>query len=238
MQSAAGARAAFEDAPNVSVVEIPINDGWARDWGPSVSPPHLQQPCILQAVILGLCLVRLPLGSRHMIAVQDWLAEAVLQACNLTSNLRLACLTASFPLMFVSCSQPVHTAHVRMGMSSCSCHRQHNPCDWCCTDIDDVCLQCVVKDDKATGKRVVAGTHWDFDSYGGTIKKQLGMPTQASHPDSAISNFMCARSTVCKLGPNKLGIPVLTCTPQQLMQIVSKQASCTCSRRHQLTVLS
>ncbi len=39
MQSAAGARAAFEDAPNVTVVEIPINDGWARDWGPSVSPP-------------------------------------------------------------------------------------------------------------------------------------------------------------------------------------------------------
>ena len=36
LQSAAEARAAFEDAPNVSVVEIPINDGWARDWGPSV----------------------------------------------------------------------------------------------------------------------------------------------------------------------------------------------------------
>jgi len=36
----------------------------------------------------------------------------------------------------------------------------------------------VVKDDPKTGKRVVAGTHWDFDSYGGTIKKQLGMPTQ------------------------------------------------------------
>ena len=50
----------------------------------------------------------------------------------------------------------------------------------------------MVKDDEATGKRVVAGTHWDFDSYGGTIKKQLGMPTQASHPDSAISNFMSA----------------------------------------------
>ena len=41
VQSAAEARAAFEDAPNVSVVEIPINDGWARDWGPSVSSsPH------------------------------------------------------------------------------------------------------------------------------------------------------------------------------------------------------
>ena len=26
----------FEDAPNVTVVEVPINDGWARDWGPSV----------------------------------------------------------------------------------------------------------------------------------------------------------------------------------------------------------
>lgn len=41
-------------------------------------------------------------------------------------------------------------------------------------------MQCVVKDDEATGKRVVAGTHWDFDSYGGTIKKQMGMPTQVS----------------------------------------------------------
>ena len=44
MQSAAGARAAFEDAPNVTVVEIPINDGWARDWGPSVSPPSPPHP--------------------------------------------------------------------------------------------------------------------------------------------------------------------------------------------------
>jgi len=44
MQSAAGARAAFEDAPNVTVVEIPINDGWARDWGPSVSPPLPHPP--------------------------------------------------------------------------------------------------------------------------------------------------------------------------------------------------
>lgn len=41
-----------------------------------------------------------------------------------------------------------------------------------------LCVQCIVKEDKATGMRVVAGTHWDFDSYGGTIKKQLGMPTQ------------------------------------------------------------
>ncbi|KAL0020071.1 hypothetical protein WJX79_003089 [Trebouxia sp. C0005] len=71
-ESAAEARSYFEDTPGVTVVEIPINDGWARDWGPS----------------------------------------------------------------------------------------------------------CVVKDDPKTGKRVVAGTHWDFDSYGGTIKKQLGMPTQ------------------------------------------------------------
>lgn len=71
-ESAAEARSYFEDTPQVTVVEIPINDGWARDWGPS----------------------------------------------------------------------------------------------------------CVVKDDEATGKRVVAGTHWDFDSYGGTIKKQMGMPTQ------------------------------------------------------------
>ena len=36
LQSAAEARSYFEDAPGVSVVEVPINDGWARDWGPSV----------------------------------------------------------------------------------------------------------------------------------------------------------------------------------------------------------
>ena len=56
-----------------------------------------------------------------------------------------------------------------------------------------VCVQCVVKEDKATGGRVVAGTHWDFDSYGGTIKKQLGMPTQARSSDSVISKQL----TVC-----------------------------------------
>ena len=37
MQSADVARSYFEDAPNVEVVEMPINDGWTRDWGPSVS---------------------------------------------------------------------------------------------------------------------------------------------------------------------------------------------------------
>lgn len=29
------ARSYFTDAPNVEVVEIPIEDGWTRDWGPS-----------------------------------------------------------------------------------------------------------------------------------------------------------------------------------------------------------
>ena len=54
-----------------------------------------------------------------------------------------------------------------------------------------VCVQCVVKEDKSTGKRVVAGTHWDFDSYGGTIKKQLGMPTQARSCDLVIAKQLC-----------------------------------------------
>lgn len=31
------ARSYFTDAPNVEVVEIEIEDGWTRDWGPSVS---------------------------------------------------------------------------------------------------------------------------------------------------------------------------------------------------------
>ncbi len=37
---AANARRVFSDSPNVTVEEIPINDGWTRDWGPSVSPLH------------------------------------------------------------------------------------------------------------------------------------------------------------------------------------------------------
>ena len=43
MQHMEEARAAFADAPNVEVVECPINDGWARDWGASVrlGPPSL-----------------------------------------------------------------------------------------------------------------------------------------------------------------------------------------------------
>lgn len=36
-QDAELARSYFKDAPNVEVVEIPIRDGWTRDWGPSVS---------------------------------------------------------------------------------------------------------------------------------------------------------------------------------------------------------
>lgn len=39
MQSADVAREYLKDAPNVTVLEMPINDGWTRDWGPSVSPP-------------------------------------------------------------------------------------------------------------------------------------------------------------------------------------------------------
>ena len=35
-QSVETAKAALADAPNVTVVPVPINDGWARDWGPSV----------------------------------------------------------------------------------------------------------------------------------------------------------------------------------------------------------
>ena len=40
-EPAANARRVFSDSPNVTVVEIPINDGWTRDWGPSVSFLHM-----------------------------------------------------------------------------------------------------------------------------------------------------------------------------------------------------
>ncbi|PNH01389.1 Agmatine deiminase [Tetrabaena socialis] len=40
---------------------------------------------------------------------------------------------------------------------------------------------CVVKDDPKTGKREVAGVHWDYDCYGAPGKKKLGLP--AMMPD-------------------------------------------------------
>lgn len=36
---------------------------------------------------------------------------------------------------------------------------------------------CLVKDDAATGKREVAGVHWDYDCYGAPGKKKLGLPS-------------------------------------------------------------
>lgn len=37
LQAADKARSYFKDAPNVTVVDdVPIDDGWTRDWGPSV----------------------------------------------------------------------------------------------------------------------------------------------------------------------------------------------------------
>ncbi|KAG2430345.1 hypothetical protein HYH02_013709 [Chlamydomonas schloesseri] len=35
---------------------------------------------------------------------------------------------------------------------------------------------CVVRDDPKTGKREVAGVHWDYDCYGAPGKKKLGLP--------------------------------------------------------------
>jgi agmatine/peptidylarginine deiminase len=37
VQPAEVAREYLKDAPNVTVVELEIEDGWTRDWGPSVS---------------------------------------------------------------------------------------------------------------------------------------------------------------------------------------------------------
>ena len=42
-----------------------------------------------------------------------------------------------------------------------------------------VFTQCIVLDDPKTGSRKVAGTHWDFNSYGGELKKAMGIAPQA-----------------------------------------------------------
>ena len=43
LQAADKARSYFKDAPNVTVVDdVPIDDGWTRDWGPSVRAAVLE----------------------------------------------------------------------------------------------------------------------------------------------------------------------------------------------------
>ena len=55
-EAAANAREVFKNDGNVNVVEIPINDGWTRDWGPSVSPsPSCRLAC---AACVDLAVVR------------------------------------------------------------------------------------------------------------------------------------------------------------------------------------
>ena len=38
--------------------------------------------------------------------------------------------------------------------------------------------QCIALDDPKTGSRKVAGLHWDFNSYGGELKKAMGIAPQ------------------------------------------------------------
>ena len=38
--------------------------------------------------------------------------------------------------------------------------------------------QCIALDDPKTGSRKVAGVHWDFNSYGGELKKAMGIAPQ------------------------------------------------------------
>ena len=40
-------------------------------------------------------------------------------------------------------------------------------------------VQCIVLNEPKTGSRKVAGTHWDFNSYGGELKKAMGIAPQA-----------------------------------------------------------
>ncbi len=51
--------------------------------------------------------------------------------------------------------------------------------------------QCIVLDDKKTGTRKVAGTHWDFNSYGGELKKAMGIAPQA-RPVPALARMCTA----------------------------------------------
>ena len=54
------------------------------------------------------------------------------------------------------------------------------------------CVQCVARSNPDTGKREVAGTHWDFDSYGGTRKRAMGMAAQVGPQHEELFPAQCA----------------------------------------------
>ena len=126
----------MKDAPNVSVVEIPLNDGWARDWGPSVSSSK-------QRAVCSLC--------------------------------------------------------------------------WAWADVV-ACVQCIARNNPDTGKREIAGTHWDFDSYGGTRKRAMGEAAQVGVLDRATLNLLPALTSAPlwsqQAAPRRHALP---CSPACLL---------------------
>ena len=47
--------------------------------------------------------------------------------------------------------------------------------------------QCIALDDPKSGSRKVAGVHWDFNSYGGELKKAMGIAPQVPLPPRLVS---------------------------------------------------
>ena len=69
------------------------------------------------------------------------------------------CQHTAHPLIMALCLRSAWRASTRVSLS--------------------VAVQCIVLDDPKTGGRKVAGTHWDFNSYGGELKKAMGIAPQA-----------------------------------------------------------
>ncbi len=82
--------------------------------------------------------------------------------------------------------------------------------------------QCIAYTDPKTGSRTVAGVHWDFNSYGGELKKAMGIAPQVTadhnlHLFSWTLNF-CLTCTLLLLR-NRI-VVFLTCASRATITVV------------------
>jgi hypothetical protein len=116
-EAAANARKVFADAPNVNVIEVPINDGWTRDWGPSVSP-HLLYFCIICFRFICLtCNFSPPTVSTplHLIVPDTVMAgSAKYSGCSPHAGMQSGMKACTCPMSFTSSAFNLYMANRNM----------------------------------------------------------------------------------------------------------------------------
>ena len=131
-------RASLADAPNVTVVPVEINDGWARDWGPSVRPP-----CMPDSACAGV-----PGLAGKAVSDGGMLVGSGLEHLSCFKCISLPCRVlptrcrqhGTCPCMQVHCAADRISACPQVCQPACA--RRLNDCS---------ARQCIVLDDKKAG---------------------------------------------------------------------------------------